>query len=277
MLEMKENYDKSLNQYEQYRFAIQQYEGNLQEYQAGHYDAIESRSWEYVKTLQDADNAELQELEDNRNKAKYDYDLALKDYEKYGDERHKQQLDSAKILLDTEQKNLDNYIAKIRNSRTGITDAGKYAIMGLSTGINSKSGDVFNSIKELAQNMLYTLKKTLKIASPSKEAIQISDYLMQGLELGIKKDANSLLNQVDELGNSIIGNLYSSTQTAMNGLGGLMSTSLNPTINPNISYDLNYRLMANAMKEALREVEVELDDRQVGRFIDKTISEEVFN
>ena len=275
--EMEESYQKAIEQYNQYRFTIQQYEGNLAEYQAGHYDKLETQSWEYVKTLQESGNAEYQALEDKRNKAKYDYDLALKDYEKYGDERHKQQLESAKILLETEQKNLDNYIATIRNSRTGITEAGKYAVTGLSVGINSKSGDVYNSIKTLATNMLYNLKKTLKIASPSKEAIQISDYLMQGLELGIKKDTNSLLNQVDELGNSIIGNLYSSTQTAMNGLGGLMSSSLNPTINPNISYDLNYRLMANAMKEALREVEVELDDRQVGRFIDKTISEEVFN
>ena len=275
--EMQDSYNKAIEQYNQYRFTIQQYEGNLVEYQAGHYDKLETQSWEYVKTLQESGNAEYQALEDKRNKAKYDYDLALKDYEKYGDERHKQQLESAKILLETEQKNLDNYIATIRNSRTGITEAGKYVATGLSTGINSKSGDVYNSIKTLANNMLYNLKKTLKIASPSKEAIQISDYLMQGLELGIKKDTNSLLNQVDELGNSIIGNLYASTQTAMNSLGGKIKTSLNPTINPSVAYDLNYRLMANAMKEALQEVDVELDDRQVGRFIDKTISEEVFN
>ena len=71
--------------------------------------------------------------------------------------------------------------------------------------------------------------------------------------------------------------IFTSTSQALRSLKAGVNTSLNPTINPNISYDLNYMLMANAMKEALKEVKVELDDRQVGKFIDKTVSEEVYS
>ena len=35
--------------------------------------------------------------------------------------------------------------------------------------------------------------------------------------------------------------------------------------------------MASAMKEALKEVQVELDDRELGRFVDKQVSEEVYS
>ena len=35
--------------------------------------------------------------------------------------------------------------------------------------------------------------------------------------------------------------------------------------------------MANAMKEALNDMDIVMDDRQMGKFITKTVSEEVYS
>ena len=273
----KKLYEQAKDQYDSYAYAITTYESNLQEFEAGHYDNLETRTWEYIKTLEEANDKELQEIKDKLEKAQYDYEWYNKKFEETQDEKYKIQRDSAKRILDEQKNELDKYKSAISNAKTGVIQSAEFFISGFEKGISNQKNSLYIGITNLANGIVNKLKSALKISSPSKETMQIGDYFMQGLEVGIKKDTNSLLNQVDELGNSLIGNLYSSTQMAMNGLGGMMSTSLNPTINPSVAYDLNYKLMANAMKEALREVEVELDDRQVGRFIDKTISEEVFN
>ena len=36
-------------------------------------------------------------------------------------------------------------------------------------------------------------------------------------------------------------------------------------------------MMADAMTEALSTMEIELDDREVGKFVTKTITEEIYN
>ena len=39
---------------------------------------------------------------------------------------------------------------------------------------------------------------------------------------------------------------------------------------------LNYQAMVNAFKEALQDVDVVLDDRQVGRFVKKTVENAIY-
>ena len=77
--------------------------------------------------------------------------------------------------------------------------------------------------------------------------------------------------------NDIKRSLFADTSAALRSLNGGISTSLNPTINPSVAYDLNYKLMAQAMKDALSDVGVYLDERKLGNFIDKTVSEEVYS
>ena len=148
---------------------------------------------------------------------------------------------------------------------------------GFNIGISNKKSSIFTTITNLGNTILSKFKNSLKEQSPSKATREMGEFLLEGLSLGIKENENALLNQVDNLGNSVIDGLYANTMDAMRGLNSGISKSINPTINPSVAYDLNYQLMANAMKEALQEVNVELDDRKVGKFIDKTISEEVFN
>lgn len=275
--EMKQNYDTSLDQYNKYVYTIGQYEGNLEAIHNEEYDKIETRSWEYVKTLEEADNAQIKEIQDTISRAEYNYKYYNDMFEKTGEERWKIQRDNAQRILDSEKDELQKYVSEFNNQRGAMQSAGVNFLQGAVDGLNSKKSSVFNAISNIGKGMLDRFKSSLKEQSPSKATREMGQYLIQGISLGLKDDQNALLNQVDSLGNSIINGFYDNTITAMNGLGGLMSSSLNPTINPSVAYDLNYQLMANAMKEALQEVDVELDDRAVGKFIDKTVSEEVFN
>ena len=74
-----------------------------------------------------------------------------------------------------------------------------------------------------------------------------------------------------------IDDIVSNVDSALMGLNAGINSSLNPTINPNISYETNYQMMAKAMKEALSDMEVELDDREVGKFVIKKVTDEIYS
>lgn len=73
-----------------------------------------------------------------------------------------------------------------------------------------------------------------------------------------------------------IDQLVDDVNFALSGLNAGIEKSINPTINPKISYETNYDMMAKAVKEALQDMTIELDDREVGRFVVNTVSKEVF-
>lgn len=273
----KEAYDEQYNLYDEYLYTIAQYERNLQYINEEAYDKIDYRTYQSTLNYKNASDAKRAQLEDDIEHTKAELDRYKKLYEESGNDIYKQKVEDDERLLKEQQEELKKYISAYETKTGDIFQVGANFSQGLLNGINSKKGSIFTAVSNLGLNILNKFKSSLKEQSPSKATREMGQYLLEGISLGLKDEQNSLLNQVDSLGNSIIDGFYSNTVSAMNGLGGLMSTSLNPTINPSVAYDLNYKLMANAMKEALQEVNVELDDREVGRFIDKTVSEEVFN
>ena len=275
--EAKRNYKASENQYNEYIKTIAIYENNYENMQSGHYDKIESLYERNIEFITATDNEELSKKKAYLKELEDDLNRYTELYQQTGNDAYLKKKETTEKLIEQQKKEINDLTETLKESKSKLKQAMENSMDGLLKGVDSKYSQVLQKMRNLANDMVSTIKGSLKIASPSKEMIQVADYIMQGLMVGISKDENALLNQVDSLGNSIIGNLYASTQTAMSGLGGKIKTSINPTINPSVAYDLNYKLMANAMKEALQEVDVELDDRQVGRFIDKTISEEVFN
>ena len=274
---VKESYDKQQEVVDNYQHTIAQYEQNLVYMHEEAYDKIDTKTWEFVKSYKNANDTQREELEKTIEAEEKDLELWQKKYEETGDEMYKTQVDSVKRSLDKHKEDLNQYISAINNKQDDMETAGENFIQGLTNGVNNKKGGLFTSISNIGLGMLSKLKSALKEKSPSKATEEMGEYLVEGLMLGIKGNQNALLNQVDSLGNSVIGGLYDNTMAAMSGLNNSISTSLNPTINPSVAYELNYKVMANAMKDALQEVDVELDDRKVGKFINKTVSEEVFN
>jgi phage-related minor tail protein len=154
---------------------------------------------------------------------------------------------------------------------------GKDMVQGLIDGMKSMLG----GLGKTASNLGSKIKEFLHFSRPDTGPLR--DYetwmpdFVEGLAKGIEKSSylveNASLGLANDMTNSILGN----TSKALKGLNSGINASLNPNINPSYSYDLNYKLMAQAMKEALQEVQVELDDRELGRFVDKQVSEEVYS
>ena len=270
-------YNEQLDLVQEYAYNKAQYENNMALAHEGKWDEITRIDYKYIKDYKTAEEAEKEMLQE-RIKTTETHLQVLKDAkEQRNTEMYDNQIKADEKELQELQESLKKYNSTISNNYNGIKESATYMMTGFKQGIQSGSSNIFSSLQSLGKQILSTFKSSLKEASPSKATREMGQFLLEGFSKGIKDDEKALLNQVDSLGNSVLSTLYADTQNAMNGLGGMISTSLNPTINPSVAYDLNYKLMANAMKEALQEVDVELDDRAVGRFIDKTISEEVFN
>lgn len=274
---IKDNYEKQKEVVANYQYTIAQYEDNLVKIHEGSYDQINAKTWEYVKTYQNASDTQKAELEGNIELQKRKIEELEKAYKESGDEIYKTQIESAERELQRQEEDLKKYVSAINSKHTDVVLAGQNFMLGVVNGINNKKGDIFSTISDVGNRMLSLFKSSLKEQSPSKATKEMGEFLVEGLRLGIASNENALLNQVDSLGNSVISGLYDNTMSAMSGLGGKISTSLNPTINPSVSYEMNYERMANIMKKALEEVDVELDDRKIGKFINKAVSEEVFN
>lgn len=273
----QKEYDKAKDVYYNYQYTIAQYEQNLVYAHQEAYDKIDTRTWKSVKNYQNASDTQKATLEGDIELTERKLDELEKAYENTGNDIFKVQIDNTKRILAEQQEELKKYISAISEQKPNIKTAFENFIEGGIQGLNSKKSSLFSTITNIGNTMLSKLKLSLKEQSPSKATREMGEYLIEGLSLGIKDNQNALLNQVDSLGNSVISGLYDDTMNAMKGLNNSVSTSLNPTINPSVAYDLNYKLMANAMKEALQDVDVELDDRKIGKFIDKSVSEEVFS
>lgn len=277
LAETEDKLNKSRDLYNEYQFTIAQYDQNLVYAHEEAYDKIDTRTWQSVRNYQNASDAQKSILEGEIEETNKKLEELNKLYEKSGDERYKTQIENTKRRLAEQQDELKKYISAITEQKPNIKTAFENFIEGGIQGLNNKKTNLYSVISNIGSTMLSKLKLSLKEQSPSKATREMGEYLIEGLSLGIKDNQNALLNQVDSLGNSVISGLYNDTMNAMKGLNNSVSTSLNPTINPSVAYDLNYKLMANAMKEALQEVDVELDDRKIGKFIDKSVSEEVFS
>ena len=154
---------------------------------------------------------------------------------------------------------------------------GKDMIDGLAKGIKGAVGKVKEGVGKVAN----TIKSFLHFSRPDVGALR--DYetwmpdFVKGLARTLKNSSGILADATLEMSNNMANSVIANTSNALRGLKSGVNASLNPTINPNINYDLNYQLMANAMVRALQECPVILNEREVGRFVDERVSEEVYS
>ena len=158
------------------------------------------------------------------------------------------------------------------------TDWGKLGsdiIKGILDGFGRIGNYITNKVNEVKDTITDKFKKIFGIASPSKlMKKEIGKYLAQGIGEGF---TDEMIHVSNDMANAIpIDELITDYDSAMRSLTRGINSSVNPTINPSITYEQNYSMMSKAMKEALNDMVVDLDDREVGRFVSKTITNEVY-
>ena len=157
-----------------------------------------------------------------------------------------------------------------------LKDVGTNFVKGIWDGISNSLDWIKGKLKDWVGNVVKFCKKILGIKSPSKVmADEVGHWMGEGIGVGFVDAMDDVEKQ---MASSIpIDSLQTQVSSAMSGLSRGISNSINPQINPNITYDMNYNMMANAMKDAMSGMEIELDDREVGKFVTKTITEEIYN
>lgn len=157
-----------------------------------------------------------------------------------------------------------------------LHDVGDNFVKGIWEGISDGLSWIKNKLKEWVGNVVDFCKKILGIKSPSKVmADSVGKYMAEGIGVGFEDEMSEV--EKDMAKSIPIDSLVDNVNSAMKGLNYGINSSINPQINPNITMSQNYDLMAKAMKDALSTMEIELDDREVGKFVTKTITEEIYN
>ena len=184
---------------------------------------------------------------------------------------------------------ISHLVSGFENFLQDILDIGKWIVEGIWDGINGAYDWIKNKIKGWVGNVMDFIKRLFGIGSPSKlMRDEVGVWLAEGIGVGFTEDMKKVEK---EMGDAIpktfdldvktnvneIGNIASQINEATKAINTGIETSLNPTINPNITLEANYQLMARAMKEAMKDMEIELDDRELGKFVEKTVAQEIYS
>ena len=172
--------------------------------------------------------------------------------------------ETEKKIADLEKKATLN-VEKITNKylkqmeKLGVSGAkkgstvGKALADGIADGFSKGMKGVTGKTKKELQELLDSIKKTLKIASPSKlYRDEIGENLAKGIGVGFEEGMKSVTS---EMQNALPTNLDISNASRVQD---------------------DSSKMVSAFKEALMQMKIELDDDEVGKFIDKTVTRLVY-
>lgn len=160
---------------------------------------------------------------------------------------------------------ISNFVKKIseiiRNTDWG--KLGSDIIKGICDGFGRIGDYIHRKVNEVKDAITSKFKSLFGIHSPSKLMKDTIGFnISAGIGEGIEEGIPEVLEDVND---------------AMKQLNAGIEASVNPTINPSMTYETNYVLMAKAMKDALQDMTIELDDENVGKFVVKTITNEVYS
>lgn len=142
-----------------------------------------------------------------------------------------------------------------------MLDVGKNLVKGIWEGISNSFNWIKNKIKGWVGNVTDFIKKLFGINSPSK---LFRDEIGTNLALGIGEGFSGEMAHVSK---EMADSIPKTFDVAASVTGSTASNMNNPS----------YWGMVDAFKEALSQMKIELDDDEVGRFIDKTVTRMVYS
>ena len=166
--------------------------------------------------------------------------------------------DIAKKAKEGAKNMYDNIVDGLLTLPTKVAEIGKNIVEGLWNGITGAGQWLKDKITGFAQGVLDGMKEALGISSPSKVfRDEVGKYLARGVGVGFTEEMHKVASQMQD-----------SIPT---------SFDTNATINGNTTESsLSYQSMISAFKEALYHVKIEMDDEEMGRFVDKVVTRLVY-
>ena len=138
-----------------------------------------------------------------------------------------------------------------------VIEIGINIVKGLWEGINDTMGWMMGKIGETADRITQGIKDAFGIKSPSKVMEEsVGKFLAEGIGVGFEEEMKDVSKQM---------------QNAIP-----TSFDVNASVNGTAPAVSGYYDMVSAFKEALSDMKIELNDDEVGKFIDKTVTRLVY-
>ncbi|MFD1453220.1 tape measure protein [Oceanobacillus sojae] len=166
-----------------------------------------------------------------------------------------------------------NRIVSIFNRLNGqLRSAGVNAMAGLQSGLNSRSGSVMATARRIANNVASTMRKALKVHSPSRITRAIGGFTGEGLEIGLLKSRNAVLKAADGLAEAAKPNVNMSYATP-DGAYGSLSSAVNGAVSVNTQgRDRALIASIDGIRREISQMQMEMDGKVVGRMVEPGVS-----
>lgn len=179
-------------------------------------------------------------------------------------EKLKEGIDKVRYKVVSSILNLGEMIKDALPKPGKFIEMAKDMVAGLWQGIQEKAEWLKNKVSSFGSGIVSSVKRVFGISSPSKVfKNEVGKYLAEGLGVGfsdemknVTKDMQDAIPTSFDIEPRVNGGIGSSAS----GIGALTYTDI-----------------VNAFKEALADVKVELDDVTMGKFVEQTVTDAIYN
>jgi tape measure domain-containing protein len=152
---------------------------------------------------------------------------------------------------------VNNIIGKIRSLPRQLYNWGVDMVQGIANGIRSAIHKVTSAVSDLANKIKSFLHFSRPDEGPLAEYESWMPDMVEGLSDSLRKASPELISQTEALASG-------------------MSDAFNANGSVSISGGRSYDSMVEAFKDALSQVKIEMDDEEMGHFVDKTVTKLIY-
>lgn len=154
---------------------------------------------------------------------------------------------------------LDAILTGLAGGVSSMAEVGLQLVQGLWEGISDAADWVLEKIEEFGEDILNGIKDFFGIASPSKVfENEVGKFLAEGIGVGFEDEMKNVSKEMQE-----------SIPTSFE-----MDTKINAT---GQSQEMTFEDITEAFKEALFQVKIEMNDEEMGKFVDSTVTNLVYS
>ena len=152
---------------------------------------------------------------------------------------------------------------KIRELPGKMVQWGKDMIQGLINGIRSMIGGIGDAVKGVADKITSFLHFSRPDEGPLREYEQWMPDMIEGMSETLAKASPALINQTRALAKGISGSMQIE--------GSISESAANEA-----RYGASYPYIVDAFKYALSQMKVVMDDEEMGRFVERTVTNAIY-
>ena len=153
---------------------------------------------------------------------------------------------------------VNNIIGRISSLPSQLYNWGVDMVRGIANGISNAIGYVTNAVSSVANKIKSFLHFSRPDEGPLAEYESWMPDMVEGLSDSLRKASPELISQTEALASGM--------SDAFNVNGGVSTSG-----------GRSYDSMVEAFKDALSQVKIEMDDEEMGHFVDKTVTKLIYN